>query len=65
MLTLHVDMIMKLQQDREFLRYYRPVRCDHLRQPDHVFRNQVSGHARTGTRLRIRLFPKVLHAPQR
>ena len=34
MLTLHVDMIMKLQQDREFYRAAPEVRRGDLRQPD-------------------------------
>ena len=65
LLTLHVDMIMKLQTDREFHDPAGPVRRDHLRQPDHVFRDEIPRHSGARAGLGVGLFPALLHAPCR
>ena len=55
LLTLHVDMIMKLQKDREFYEILSQFSADHLRQPDPVRGREAAGDAAARAGIRVGL----------
>ena len=64
LLTLHVDMIMKLQKDREFYEILPNFDAGHLRQPDPGRGGEDPGHAAAGPGLGVGLLPALLPEAQ-